>query len=163
MTDPLILRTLCSPRMRGWPGGRVRHGVHARVFPAHAGMARARLAQGPLLPGVPRACGDGPLNPLLERIARMCSPRMRGWPDELAEQNAAERVFPAHAGMARRPARPAAACRRVPRACGDGPLTEIITLGERLCSPRMRGWPDSNDQHVHRYGVFPAHAGMARW
>ena len=114
----------CSPRMRGWP--------------AHVWRRRPSATWcSPRMRGWPAHVR------LLERIARMCSPRMRGWPDELAEQNARRSACsPRMRGWpAGRPAA-AAACRRVPRACGDGPLTEIITLGAAV--------------------VFPAHAGMAR-
>ncbi len=50
--------------------------------------------------------------------------------------------------------------RRVPRASGDGPARVIGHRWSRLCSPRERGWTDTNTLFVDAANVFPARAGM---
>ena len=152
----------CSPRMRGWPAELAPQAAGGEVFPAHAGMARPSGLLGRNGDRVPRACGDGP--PASERPASniMCSPRMRGWPGFGHRLRNLCRVFPAHAGMARRHLASAPRDRRVPRACGDGPPAESPSTPSPACSPRMRGWPGGAGQGGRGAGVFPAHAGMAR-
>ena len=132
----------CSPRMRGWT---------ARTAPHDAVRA-----------SVPRACGDGPA---LGRRAppRMgCSPRMRGWTGCRRAAKLNDGVFPAHAGMDRRIAVHRWSKPRVPRACGDGPLTRASALELATCSPRMRGWTGYRANGDQSDAVFPAHAGMDR-
>ena len=50
----------CSPPTRGWTALDRRVGSLERVFPAHAGMDRSRLASGSVDSCVPRPRGDGP-------------------------------------------------------------------------------------------------------
>ena len=93
-------------------------------------------------------------------------------------------MFPAHAGMDRRPWRRRGWRPCVPRARGDGP-TAFDELRSRLtCSPRTRGWtveptvverghtgvprargdgPPCSAANNGDDIVFPAHAGMDRW
>ena len=54
------------------------------------------------------------------------------------------------------------AFRRVPRACGDGPLQLPDNVTGYMCSPRMRGWTVLPAYHDLAARVFPAHAGMDR-
>ena len=48
-------------------------------------------------------------------------------------------VFPAHAGMNRQDAAAVRPVLRVPRACGDEPVTSEAVINALKCSPRMRG------------------------
>ena len=48
-------------------------------------------------------------------------------------------VFPAPAGMNRKPADLRVNPRGVPRACGDEPLVQSLPDFEPMCSPRLRG------------------------
>ena len=157
-------RRACSPRARGWtdvpqiffPGPRRVPRVrgdgpdanevlvqHGRVFPACAGMDRNRHARTPR--------------------RRSCSPRARGWTDQLARR--------------------ADLSARVPRVRGDGPMVgKIITIKRGVfpacagmdrrglpcrpsmypCSPRARGWTVESNNNPKAIGVFPACAGMDR-
>ena len=87
-----------SPRMRG-----KRHGVPhrcrgSRFIPAHAGKTRRpRAAPGP--PSVhPRACGENDVTPAADKGEAGSSPRMRGKREGAADDDAAHRFIPAHAG-----------------------------------------------------------------
>ena len=87
---------------------------------------------------------------------------MRGWTAQGARHREGGLVFPAHAGMDRRRNRHRPRQRRVPRACGDGPLEAEIADIRKTCSPRMRGWTERQREFDKTERVFPAHAGMDR-
>ena len=142
LLDDLAKKVGFSPRMRGWTGQQRPPALAALVFPAHAGMDRARRGSPGRSRGFPRACGDGPSRARFTRGAMAFSPRMRGWTAGSGGGEMNGNVFPAHAGMDR--------CRSgclgvrycFPRACGDGPI-DFYGLADGLV-------------------VFPAHAGMDR-
>ena len=88
-----------SPHTRGWTRQVPLEGVHARGFPAHAGMD-------PGHPGglrrwwrLPRTRGDGPRLSDGTLIPQRASPHTRGWTLAGRVGSAAHRGFPAHAGM----------------------------------------------------------------
>ncbi len=154
--------TTCSPRMRGCTGRVLRAECLLALFPAHAGMHRARTIARCLASTVPRACGDAPaLTPSIART-QGCSPRMRGCtgPEDQAGDLAG--LFPAHAGMHRPASSSPAASTAVPRACGDAPRSLDRLHGVHPCSPRMRGCTDMVDADLRDAQLFPAHAGMHR-
>ncbi len=151
-----------SPPTRGWP---VLDGERLwvqMVFPAHAGMARRR--SGPLTGAArfPRPRGDGPINRrMLEGLTRF-SPPTRGWPVRNPRRSSLEDVFPAHAGMARLFLHFLHFAGCFPRPRGDGPDARFANAAVVEFSPPTRGWPDFPAHGGRDYGVFPAHAGMAR-
>ena len=112
------------------------------MFPAHAGMDRAKMPFAVQRGRVPRARGDGPAS--------------GRWVQTL------DGVFPAHAGMDHNSASPRGSAARVPRARGDGPPTKDGLQGGVRCSPRTRGWTQLSRIAPNRRIVFPAHAGMDR-
>ena len=71
-------------------------------------------------------------------------------------------VFPACAGMDRRPSRRRAVRGRFPRVRGDGPRLPRRSLHARPFSPRARGWTVFTDADAAMTHVFPACAGMDR-
>ena len=132
----------CSPRRRGWTEHQQR--------PEHHGA------------GVPRAGGDGPTAYMSMYGERLCSPRRRGWTDRRARRGSVAVVFPAQAGMDRRPARAPRTGSRVPRAGRDGPSCVCGCQPFASCSPRRRGWTGQGVRGRHAPRVFPAQAGMNR-
>ncbi len=71
-------------------------------------------------------------------------------------------LFPAHAGMHRRPGNHEEKHAAVPRACGDAPSCTIAPSALFSCSPRMRGCTVGLQRRQIRPDLFPAHAGMHR-
>ncbi len=134
---------LFSPHTRGWPGIQPctlrllqKFSPHTRGWPEHL---PATLDQEV---GSPRTRGDGPALP---------PPPPRG-----------ALVLPAHAGMARAPARPRDWPGRSPRTRGDGPSSKKPPPQSAKFSPHTRGWPEGQRIRWQRHRVLPAHAGMAR-
>ncbi len=144
-TRPLMTTSWpsCSPRERGWSGG-----GHVTTL----GWIR-----------VPRASGDGPDPSGDGVLAGPCSPRERGWSPVATVADPAGVVFPARAGMVRRRPPSLRGVLGVPRASGDGPLTQPCWADHEPCSPRERGWSRPSHHHGARDGVFPARAGMVPW
>ncbi len=152
----------CSPHARGWTGIRAGDLGVDRVFPACAGMDRRIQAMISASIRVPRMRGDGPSNERGYRDDHSCSPHARGWTVEPELQRARNGVFPACAGMDRRsrPCTMLGCC--VPRMRGDGPTSDLVSQGARLCSPHARGWTVDAAWENLRETVFPACAGMDR-
>ena len=113
-------RWMASPRMRGWT-------PEERGTPPHY----SRL---------PRACGDGPAWKISNAHFKEASPRMRGWTHRAVRLRGGRAGFPAHAGMDPSFRAAPRSPRRLPRACGDGPVAEATGGDINLASPRMRGW-----------------------
>ena len=148
-----------SPRLRGWTQRARGRWPGLRGFPAPAGMDPAPRP-GPR-PGrrFPRACGDGPLVGRLDGFAERVSPRLRGWTHHADARRCGGHGFPVPA-MDLASTRDSIACRRFPRACGDGPVTGMVDYLLPVVSPRLRGWTCHDaEQHLDHSG-FPAPAGM---
>ncbi len=151
-----------SPPTRGWPGGQSRGSRGFSVFPAHAGMARRRWQAWPCPHRFPRPRGDGPNGSKPPASEYWFSPPTRGWPVLNLSIHRHDRVFPAHAGMARRTRLTQQHSVGFPRPRGDGPVIAPNALVAFLFSPPTRGWPAIAAVREPHRGVFPAHAGMAR-
>ncbi len=125
-------------------------------------MARWSPATPPNWFSFPRPRGDGPVGAPGVHEVQQFSPPTRGWP--VCGQNGCgcERVFPAHAGMARRMGSAPLSVMGFPRPRGDGPTVELLPVALFPFSPPTRGWPVKEALFARAYEVFPAHAGMAR-
>ncbi len=117
-----------SPPVRGWP--ELASGLTRTVlaFPACAGMARLLLPFRPAADGVPRLCGDGPEYRVKQYCSVLRSPPVRGWPVVQGDGIIYDGAFPACAGMARHPIYYCWRTARVPRLCGDGPVSISLEL-----------------------------------
>ena len=135
-----VRRATASPRLRGWTplGGAVR--LLVRGFPAPAGMDPAPSASPPSSRRLPRACGDGPRHGAQGGDRVRASPRLRGWTRHPLARMAQQPGFPAPAGMDPCRSRSPMSARRLPRACGDGPVLSGYALATGEASPRLRGW-----------------------
>ncbi len=71
------------------------------MFPARAGMDRPDRLGHLGDDGVPRACGDGPLQDAVDLVPEECSLRVRGWAGVGLVALAMCVVFPARVGMGR--------------------------------------------------------------
>ncbi len=156
------IRTGFSPPTRGWPAERAVIASRREVFPAHAGMARRYRNGDAQLPSFPRPRGDGPRCRMSSTHSALFSPPTRGWPGERLFRDANNRVFPAHAGMARCCWRASSLAAGFPRPRGDGPHFSSACSASLAFSPPTRGWPGQAGDAGFTPGVFPAHAGMAR-
>ena len=90
-----------SPRMRGCSDTGKITKIIIKVFPAYAGMFRARRWPESPCGGFPRVCGDVPL--IKQHVPRLVqfSLRMRGCSGKGYVRAHARGVFPAYAGMFR--------------------------------------------------------------
>ena len=157
-----ILRHLFSPRARGC--SQAAQGVQWRqsVFPACAGMFLFAFRLEIVLGCFPRVRGDVPTPPPKLCLGTRFSPRARGCSDQVLPMIEHGRVFPACAGMFRRPrpcpSRPAG----FPRVRGDVPASRVSIAEPFWFSPRARGCsPLCATGHIQTL-VFPACAGMFR-
>ncbi len=89
-----------------------------------------------------------------------CSPRVRGWSQDVGHGRSPHIVLPARAGVVPQRRRVRLHLRSAPRACGGGP-SAVPTWGRaRSCSPRVRGWSRRRRDDERRAGVLPARAGV---
>ena len=123
-----------SPRTRGCSPSSPSDQTPPHVFPAHAGMFRARFCMPHSIGRFPRARGDVPGNTIILDTPYWFSPRTRGCSPRGIREDFFVCVFPAHAGMFRR-------VRGCPAGWGCSWVLVMF-----CCST----------------GVFPAHAGMFR-
>ncbi len=152
----------CSPHARGWTRSGPASGSWPGVFPACAGMDRARRAARKQKASVPRMRGDGPGVCGGKRGGDKCSPHARGWTGHEGERSGPGPVFPACAGMDRPHLYHEHFAQRVPRMRGDGPQVILRLLMSSSCSPHARGWTAVSGVCFKRQLVFPACAGMDR-
>ena len=132
------------------------------VFPACAGMFRAKRLPAPRLRCFPRVRGDVPRFPRPSSGVGGLSPRARGcsyW--EIIQENALP-VFPACAGMFPRRSRCWLTTPRFPRVRGDVPQSAGGGVFTQVFSPRARGCSSRFRLRAKCSGVFPACAGMFR-
>ena len=124
----------------------------------------ARRDHAPVCPaeGVPHACGDGPLC-LYPRVnADGSSPRLWGWPAFMHSPSWPFCEFPTPVGMARSARTTCDRSRRVPHACGDGPVVSWQSYLGAVSSPRLWGWPGRARRGMSSPPEFPTPVGMAR-
>ena len=93
----------CSPPARGWTGTGLQTPTAIVVFPARAGMDRRQPGTACRGSCVPRPRGDGPYPFGSSVMLVSCSPPARGWTVGGRRHAIANHVFPARAGMDRRP------------------------------------------------------------
>ena len=149
-----------SPPTRGWTVRRVLDRSVRAGFPAHAGMDPPAPSAPPSVAWFPRPRGDGP--PLIRRGQPVgwVSPPTRGWTPGIQHEPAAERGFPAHAGMDPPFFAHPMDAGRFPRPRGDGPFSCCLHPAGLGVSPPTRGWTPCNGFCTRCGGGFPAHAGM---
>ena len=144
----------CSPRTRGWTLVGTPWVMTGGLLPAHAGMD----PESPLMttdqPTAPRARGDGPTSARNSKRVFVCSPRTRGWTRVQLVGIPGVELLPAHAGMDPCTPSPRGGRRAAPRARGDGPNGVVGFPHLPHCSPRTRGWTQS--QRKVRRGTRPA-------
>ncbi len=165
-----------SPRTRGdGPGGQGHCPADHRVLPAHAGMARIKLAPAmfarafsPHTRGWPAAV-QGLIEPhetfsphtrgwpVIDHACRLpageFSPHTRGWPVDRLALVVGHTVLPAHAGMARGGTVDGGSGPSSPRTRGDGPTKHRSRWCRSKFSPHTRGWPalaPLHQQSAHR-------------
>ncbi len=128
--------------------------------PAHAGIDltphRPHLGRS----GLPRACGDRP-HPAPGRAAQCAPPpRMRGSTLGIRVVGIRPVASPAHAGIDPPECPDRARYERLPRACGDRPITIGDYNGKGEPPPRMRGSTLSLPHWHKTPDASPAHAGI---
>ena len=91
-------------------------------------------------------------------------PRIRGdVPSWCVRTRSGLPVFPAYAGMFRRPLWRRKYCRSFPRIRGDVPPSALASLNASSFSPHTRGCSGAGRLPSRRTIVFPAYAGMFRF
>ena len=136
----------CSPRERGWFPLELVAGDGHIVLPARAGVVPTACSSIRLARRAPRASGGGSQRVAIERFAKSCSPRERGWferEDDVRPPTLS--VLPARAA---------------PRACGGGSMPTYHVPANGGCSPRERGWFLTAILQLLAGGVLPARAGV---
>ncbi len=132
--------TPAPPRRRGWTPRPLSTTAYIDGSPAQAGMDPTRRAGTPRSGRLPRAGGDGPAITARPAPGGGAPPRRRGW--TLAHRGPTSHGpgSPAQAGMDPAGWRSGGACRRLPRAGGDGPRARAAPQRARRAPPRRRGW-----------------------
>ena len=108
----------------------------------------------------PRVRGDVPWPQPTPAWWPTFSPRARGCSVALGAQQFKWQVFPACAGMFRRPARQCILKRGFPRVRGDVPWGAAMQSAQEGFSPRARGCSGASATSSGCGAVFPACAGM---
>ena len=132
------------------------------VFPACAGMFRARPLLARSSRGFPRMRGDVPPIELFSRVQSAFSPHARGCSYRISVRKFRVRVFPACAGMFLPENRRRPGSQRFPRMRGDVPGSGIRLWRVPGFSPHARGCSDTIRDLRLALRVFPACAGMFR-
>ena len=159
--------------MRGTPNGinerRLRIPAHelrsirllnaGRIIPAHAGNSWSVDTAPERRPDHPRACGELPDEPAIDRRDLGSSPRMRGTRYFRNDTNTVVRIIPAHAGNSYPPQICSQKSSDHPRACGELLMLDRATLSPIGSSPRMRGTLPSMEVVLTMKRIIPAHAG----
>ena len=150
------------PRMRGKLNHNLLSARVRRITPAHAGKTSPAGCSSPLSTDHPRACGE---NCLICLVVNCCSgspPRMRGKLKEERQQDALNRITPAHAGKTSIFELRIRYNTDHPRACGEN-RTKTFVRGLHLGSPpRMRGKLACLGLIGDAARITPAHAGKTR-
>ena len=133
------------------------------VFPAHAGMFLCTVLSSSLVWSFPRSRGDVPAERVMQLLDDGFSPLTRGCSFGFVECCENVAVFPAHAGMFLRHARPPPGPPRFPRSRGDVPGTPAQVRALISFSPLTRGCSRLFYLVFSVGVVFPAHAGMFRF
>ncbi len=151
-----------SPRERGSAGWDTCPRLHVFVLPARAGVSRPRGRPPGPRGRPPRASGGQPdqHGPRVEH--HLSSPRERGSAADDVEQEFANGVLPARAGVSRRRAWPGRCASSPPRASGGQPPDIRIRGTSRWSSPRERGSAAEQEAGVAGGRVLPARAGVSR-
>ena len=117
-----------SPRMRGSTRRRSGEARPMSGFPAHAGIDPCPFRSPARSRWLPRACGDRPCQGRCKGLLLRASPRMRGSTHGQGDEAGEDAGFPAHAGIDPRAARRGTTRAGLPRACGDRPSVEALSL-----------------------------------
>src|SRR5690554_3207606 len=153
---------LCSPQTRGCTVLAALNELALRLFPADAGMYRSRLRLMFSSLSVPRRRGDVPAGLAPPTISPACFSQTRGCTVCTEPHSKAVYLFPADAGMYRRPASISAPPAAVPRRRGDVPIHFLSPVVIYYCSPQTRGCTDLPTAISAIERLFPADAGMYR-
>ncbi len=85
---------------------------------------------------------------------------MRGWSPPPVQDEAADAVVPARAGVVPTDQMLHGAMARGPRACGGGPTSSDSKPKKSKWSPRVRGWSRRSARRIFSGSVVPARAGV---
>ena len=125
-------------------------------------MSPAALAGAAGHDGLPRRCGDVPVDFLRPKGPMMVAPQVRGCPRGRGQYDNKTSGCPAGAGMSLRPAAPATLRGGLPRRCGDVPGAGNARSCRFEVAPQVRGCPDHVRGPPHGADGCPAGAGMSR-
>ena len=148
-----------SPRMRGTPARRRCSARRARSIPAHAGNTKPGSTIYGFHTVHPRACGEHVDEDEYALPADGPSPRMRGTPHLLVQEDGGPRSIPAHAGNTPKILGYRSFWSVHPRACGEHHPLPPCCLGFPGPSPRMRGTQQKGVLMDINERSIPAHAG----
>ena len=110
--------------------------------------------------GFPRIRGDVPLKQLQRQVESAFSPHTRGCSASQELREWLTTVFPAYAGMFRRPHFSLFTFISFPRIRGDVPNQSFVPTNHTWFSPHTRGCSVGDSVAVKSTIVFPAYAGM---
>ena len=159
---PMIEHGRVFPHTRGCSWKPKTHKYNAKVFPAYAGMFPFSMANKAGRSRFPRIRGDVPHSNCASGVGDTFSPHTRGCSQQPYARSGGAQVFPAYAGMFRRPWPPPTCLRRFPRIRGDVPSPPGSVTAPARFSPHTRGCSRLRHPGSGVCGVFPAYAGMFR-
>ena len=151
-----------SPRMRGTRVCLNWVNPSPRFIPAYAGNTEVYNVKGELAPVHPRVCGEH-IDMARDQVRdRGSSPRMRGTPFVVRNEEGRQRFIPAYAGNTQQHT-----CNRLhravhPRVCGEHNPVPYPRIDLGGSSPRMRGTLKRQQFFGHLRRFIPAYAGNTR-
>ena len=148
-----------SPRMRGARRMGARVSEDAGMIPAYAGSTPRTPGSGSVPRDHPRVCGEHYRSKLSTGTAMGSSPRMRGAPHKVTEEQRHVGIIPAYAGSTKHSCSANKQSVDHPRVCGEHDQLCKKAFGRTGSSPRMRGARRVRARRRVALGIIPAYAG----
>ena len=148
-----------SPRMRGALTASSTARASCGIIPAYAGSTPRRPPSRCSWRDHPRVCGEHGDVYLCVGSDGGSSPRMRGAPVAIGEDNLVVGIIPAYAGSTFASRTRGWETWDHPRVCGEHSRVPAVDGHEPGSFPRMRGAPRRVDRVGFEQGIIPAYAG----
>ena len=159
VTNPDLLDSGSSPRMRGTPPAERVVAARSGIIPAYAGNTPRSAYSTAHGWDHPRVCGEHTMRNFPYLRDEGSSPRMRGTLGLIHGSIGNAGIIPAYAGNTSPEALPEGLKAYHPRVCGEHMLNIDMMVINSGSSPRMRGTLVSSWFLLAFLGIIPAYAG----
>ena len=159
VTNPDLLDSGSSPRMRGTPRYHRCPGIADGIIPAYAGNTIPPVSTPAARRDHPRVCGEHISRNMTSLLTWGSSPRMRGTLKAYNHGNRNPGIIPAYAGNTTLQSRRPDQHGDHPRVCGEHCVGVHFAFEAAGSSPRMRGTRQLRQLGRQRPRIIPAYAG----